>query len=142
MLGAALVIGFVAGLISTYGYNVLQPWLEKNLALHDTCGINNLHGMPSVIGAIASIFTVSGGMSHSVNQLWSLIVLLATCIPMGLATGYVLKMVSFICNALSCYFWWLNTCLMLFSLTLSQRMLRKKNNSTTMCGGRLPMILA
>jgi len=52
--GGALAIGSIAGLLSCVGYNFVQPYLEEKFKLHDTCGVNNLHGMPGVIGAIIS----------------------------------------------------------------------------------------
>lgn len=51
----AIMIGVTTGIVSTFGYNVIQPLLEEKIGLHDTCGVHNLHAMPSVIGAIASI---------------------------------------------------------------------------------------
>jgi len=51
----ALVIGFAAGSVSTLGFGKLMPLLEK-VGLHDTAGINNLHGMPGLIGGLAGIF--------------------------------------------------------------------------------------
>jgi len=52
----AVALGSLAGALSVFGYSVVQPWLEfdSRLNLHDTCGIHNLHGMPSVLGGVAS----------------------------------------------------------------------------------------
>ena len=50
--------GFVAGTVSCFGYTYLIPILEK-CNIHDTCGVNNLHGMPGVLGAIISIIAMS-----------------------------------------------------------------------------------
>lgn len=39
-----------------YYHNLLsQPWLEKKFKIHDTCGVNNLHGIPGAMGTILSI---------------------------------------------------------------------------------------
>lgn len=51
----ALLMGSVAGILSTFGFNVLQGLLERKFGLRDTCGINNLHGMPSIFGALCSV---------------------------------------------------------------------------------------
>ncbi|XP_073982328.1 rhesus blood group-associated glycoprotein Rh50 isoform X2 [Rhodnius prolixus] len=56
---AALLIGGLAGAVSTLGYVYLQPWLLHHLDLHDTCGVNNLHGMPSLIAATVGIIAAS-----------------------------------------------------------------------------------
>jgi ammonium transporter Rh len=51
----AIFIGIFGSSISTYGYHRIQPKLAAG-GLHDTCGIHNLHGMPSLVGAIVSVF--------------------------------------------------------------------------------------
>lgn len=30
-----------------------QPFLNRRLKIHDTCGVHNLHGMPALIAAVA-----------------------------------------------------------------------------------------
>lgn len=52
--GAALLIGAIAGFISVLGFSIIGPILQRRLKIYDTCGVHNLHGMPSVLGAIAS----------------------------------------------------------------------------------------
>jgi ammonium transporter Rh len=56
--GGALMLGIVAGIVSVLGYVYSSPRLEK-LGAHDTCGVNNLHGYPSVLGGLASIVAVA-----------------------------------------------------------------------------------
>tara|TARA_Y100000590_G_scaffold470481_1_gene665584 strand:- start:1252 stop:2547 length:1296 start_codon:yes stop_codon:yes gene_type:complete len=57
----SLFIGMIAGVMSTGGYNKIQPYLDRRMHLHDTCGVNNLHGIPGIIGglsgAISAAFT-------------------------------------------------------------------------------------
>lgn len=54
---AAILIGSVAGGVSTWGFVVLTPFLKRKFGLHDTAGIHNLHGMPGIIGGLAGIFS-------------------------------------------------------------------------------------
>ncbi len=51
----AILVGFVAGCVSVFGFAILQGRLERYLKVHDTCGVHNLHGMPAVIGAIVAV---------------------------------------------------------------------------------------
>ena len=49
-----LIIGSVAGMVSTIGYQIIQNWLQNVLNLHDSCGVHNLHGMPGILSSLLS----------------------------------------------------------------------------------------
>jgi len=55
----SMIIGFVSGTVSSFGYAYLSAFLRKAINLHDTCGVHNLHGMPGVIGGISSAIIAS-----------------------------------------------------------------------------------
>jgi ammonium transporter Rh len=50
----AVILGSVAGWLSVYGFTTVTPFLEKYIGLHDTCGVHNLHGMPSILSAVSA----------------------------------------------------------------------------------------
>uniref|UniRef100_A0A8C2ZV77 Ammonium transporter Rh type A n=1 Tax=Cyclopterus lumpus TaxID=8103 RepID=A0A8C2ZV77_CYCLU len=51
----AMLIGLVAGIVSTLGFKYLTPILASKLGIQDTCGVHNLHGMPGILGGLAGI---------------------------------------------------------------------------------------
>lgn len=55
---SALLIGSIAGIVSTLGFQFLTDSL-KSCKLHDTCGVNNLHGIPGVISGLASVLVAA-----------------------------------------------------------------------------------
>jgi len=61
-----LVIGALSGSIAVIGYTHVQPFLWRTFHLHDTCGINNFHGLPGILGGIAGSMAAfrSGGMDQ------------------------------------------------------------------------------
>ncbi|POM75007.1 Ammonium Transporter (Amt) Family [Phytophthora palmivora] len=50
---AAITVGLVVGIASTFGFCYVTPRLERLIRMSDTCGILNLHGMPGVVGGFA-----------------------------------------------------------------------------------------
>ncbi|ETO30418.1 Rh type C glycoprotein [Reticulomyxa filosa] len=116
----AVGIGFTAGTLSTLGYCYVQDWLMK-IGLYDTwggkkkvskivlfflySGVNNLHGMPGILGCIASAITVGSfsdksryyhhrDMHYQASyQIAGLCVTLGIAIAGGIATGIVMKFV-------------------------------------------------
>jgi ammonium transporter Rh len=56
----AFLIGILAGTLSTLGFAVIQPRIEKAFRVIDTCGVTNLHGWPGLLGGVAAVFVVSG----------------------------------------------------------------------------------
>ena len=57
----SLFIGIFAGIISTAGYIKLSKVIEDcPLGIHDTCGVNNLHGIPGILGGIISGIVIAG----------------------------------------------------------------------------------
>uniref|UniRef100_A0A0K2TS92 Ammonium transporter AmtB-like domain-containing protein n=2 Tax=Lepeophtheirus salmonis TaxID=72036 RepID=A0A0K2TS92_LEPSM len=55
----ALIVGSVAGVISTLGFDYVTPFLNDKLRVHDTCGVHNLHGMPALFGSIISMIVAA-----------------------------------------------------------------------------------
>eukprot|EP00933_Yihiella_yeosuensis_P003542 TRINITY_DN1064_c0_g1_i1.p1 TRINITY_DN1064_c0_g1~~TRINITY_DN1064_c0_g1_i1.p1 ORF type:complete len:468 (+),score=112.28 TRINITY_DN1064_c0_g1_i1:161-1405(+) len=86
----ACVVGVLAGAISCVGF--CKPLIPSN---EDTCGINNLHGMPGIFGGLLSaiIPVIMGGVDgvKPVNQLIGLAGTLAVSIITGAITGFLLK---------------------------------------------------
>jgi len=68
--GAAALIGSIAGIISVIGYVHISPMLEEKINLTDTCGVNNLHGIPSVIGATAGIIATALANDADFGEQW------------------------------------------------------------------------
>lgn len=105
-----VLVGSLAGLISTIGFNFIQDYLLKNLGIHDTCGVHNLHALPSVLGAVASVILAAAkyeegnqqdielfdGTSGYASGQWGLqlsgiFVCIAFSLVTGLVTGHILK---------------------------------------------------
>lgn len=53
--GYAVVTGVLAGTAIIYGYVYSSPMLESKFDIFDTCGVGNLHGYPSLVGALLSV---------------------------------------------------------------------------------------
>jgi ammonium transporter Rh len=56
----SFIIGILAGTLSTLGFAVIQPRIEKAFRMIDTCGVTNLHGWPGLLGGIAALFVIQG----------------------------------------------------------------------------------
>ncbi|CAF3866502.1 unnamed protein product [Rotaria sordida] len=115
-LFGAMIIGSVAGTISTLGYKYILELLKK-VRIHDTCGVHNLHGMPGVLSGLAGIVVasmpwrsyyhenltdkcLSGGEHRTPGaqagyQCAGLLLTLAMATVGGLVTGIVLRLPIF-----------------------------------------------
>lgn len=60
---ASLTIGFLGGIISTFCFIKLTSFLDEKIGLNDTCGVNNLHGIPGILGGIASAIVIAAYQS-------------------------------------------------------------------------------
>ena len=110
--GGALITGLISGTVSVLGYRGLTPKLESAIGLRDTCGVLNLHGIPSIIGAIVTavgiaasetssyqgtlgdVFSSSASrsfISQSGIQVAAIAVTLTFSIGGGLGTGFLLS---------------------------------------------------
>lgn len=97
--GVAVLVGILAGSISTLGYFYSSPFLEEKFGIYDTCGVGNLHGYPSVLGGLLSILFVSifpadflahSGTAAALYQLYAVLATLAVSMVTGFITGSLL----------------------------------------------------
>lgn len=96
----ALIIGGVAGVLSVCGYSYIKPALANAINLHDTCGVHNLHGMPAILAAVASVIRCASGyyidpftsaQQMALSQLACLGITLGIAIGGGIITGMVMN---------------------------------------------------
>lgn len=86
--GYALLIGVAAGIVSTVGYTVIAPKVEKLIRGTDTCGVHNLHGMPGVLGGMFGIF-ISGAPG---TQIGGILITIVLAFVFGKITGIVIRL--------------------------------------------------
>ncbi|MGB8227366.1 MAG: hypothetical protein WCE45_10975 [Sedimentisphaerales bacterium] len=84
----AFVIGILSGVLSVFGFAVIQSKLQKILKSVDTCGVLNLHGWPGLMGGIAAVFVVTG-INKSI-QFKGIGISIVIAIVAGFITGKIL----------------------------------------------------
>lgn len=91
----AMLIGFVAGIISTVGFKYLSPILASNLGIQDTCGVHNLHGLPGILGGLAGIVAAALGKKDGASATMQAAALgssLGFALVGGTITGLIMKL--------------------------------------------------
>ena len=81
----AIVIGVLAGAISTMGFAILQSKQQRLIKTVDTCGVTNLHGLPGLLGGLAAIPIVAG--LNVSDQLSGILVTIVCALVFGFGTG-------------------------------------------------------
>ncbi|MCJ7689976.1 MAG: ammonium transporter [Clostridiaceae bacterium] len=88
--GYAMLIGIAAGALSVVGYSIIAPKVQKLIKGTDTCGINNLHGMPGILGGVVAIF-ITG---NAEIQLLGIFVTVGVAFVFGKLTGSVIGLLG------------------------------------------------
>jgi ammonium transporter Rh len=87
--GVAFAIGILAGVVSTFGFAIIQSRLTDLTRKVDTCGVLYLHGLPGLLGGIAALFVVSG--INFGAQLTGIMVTIVFAASSGLISGKVIS---------------------------------------------------
>ena len=88
----AVIIGIMAGGLSTFGFAVIQAKQQKLMKIIDTCGVTNLHGLPGLMGGLAALPIIKGlGME---SQLWGILITIVVAFLTGLVTGKILPLLG------------------------------------------------
>lgn len=86
--GAAFAIGIMAGIVSTFGFAIIQSRLTDMTKKVDTCGVLYLHGLPGLFGGVAALVVVNG--INFGAQLTGILVTVIIASASGLLSGRVL----------------------------------------------------
>jgi ammonium transporter Rh len=86
----AIIIGAIAGIISTVGFAILQKKQENFHKIVDTCGVSNLHGMPGIFGGLAAIVVIKN--INVASQLRGILVTVVLAIVAGLISGKIISL--------------------------------------------------
>ncbi|XP_028577790.2 ammonium transporter Rh type A [Podarcis muralis] len=91
----AMLIGSTAGFISVAGFKYLTPFFASKLKIQDTCGVHNLHGLPGLLGGIASIIAAALQVENNLStgmQAAALGCSIAIALVGGAFTGLILHL--------------------------------------------------
>jgi ammonium transporter Rh len=88
----AMIIGIVAGALSTFGFAVIQSRQQKLMKLIDTCGVTNLHGLPGLMGGIAALPIVRGLDIR--QQLSGIVITIMVAFVSGMLVGMILPLMG------------------------------------------------
>lgn len=74
----AMIVGSLAGCLSVVGFQFITPFLNSKLKIHDTCGVNNLHGMPGIfagiVGAVAAAMATQEGWGETLYEIFPAVI--------------------------------------------------------------------
>jgi ammonium transporter Rh len=85
-----MVIGMVAGIVSTLGYTIIAPKVCKLIRGTDTCGVHNLHGMPGIVGGLSAIVVTR---APSV-QILAIVCTVIVALVLGRVTGVIIGLLG------------------------------------------------
>jgi len=88
--GYAMLIGIVAGALSTVGYAIIAPKVERLIKGTDTCGVHNLHGMPGILGGLTGMM-ITGAVGV---QLLGIVTTVLIAFIGGTITGYIINLLG------------------------------------------------
>lgn len=94
--GTAFAIGILAGVVSTFGFAVIQARLTDLTKKVDTCGVLYLHGLPGLLGGAAALFVASG--INIGAQLTGMAVTIVIAAGSGLVSGKVIAVLGRRCE--------------------------------------------
>lgn len=83
----ALLIGLIAGAISSLAFIYLQPWFCKKIGVLDVMGVHNLHGIGGWVGVFASAIVLG-----SLTNIIVAVIVVAIAIIGGAAIGLFAKL--------------------------------------------------
>lgn len=86
----ALLIGAIAGGISTLGFAIVANKQRKLIKSVDTCGVTNLHGFPGLMGGLSAIFIVDG--LNVSSQVSGIFITVVSALMLGFLTGKVIAL--------------------------------------------------
>jgi ammonium transporter Rh len=90
--GTAFAIGVMAGIVSTFGFAIIQSRLTDAIRKVDTCGVLYLHGLPGLLGGLVALFVVSG--INIGAQLTGIVVTVVLAGAGGLISGKVISVLG------------------------------------------------
>jgi ammonium transporter Rh len=90
--GSAFAIGILAGIVSTFGFAIIQSRLTDLTKKVDTCGVLYLHGLPGIFGGLAALVVVSG--INFGAQLTGIIITVVLAAGSGLISGKVIAVLG------------------------------------------------
>ena len=88
----AIIIGILAGGISTIGFALIQSKQQKWMKIIDTCGVTNLHGLPGLLGGFAALPIVKG--INMQGQLMGIVITVGVALISGYITGKILPLLG------------------------------------------------